>query len=169
MVDMAGDMEKESVLRLAESLVPFHLSWIENPMRIDELDSYTWVAARSPVPIAMGEHEYTTAGFEEIIQRKAVHVIQPDATWCGGMTVVKRVFRMAADAGIRTCLHRGAEVWGLHAIAALDPDPLAESGRPWIRWIDGQPVEEGGLVRPAEGPGFGVTYSPQTGTESNTD
>ena len=39
---------------------------------------------------------------------------------------------------IRVCPHRGAEIWSLHAIAALDPHPLAESGRPWMSWVQGK-------------------------------
>jgi L-alanine-DL-glutamate epimerase-like enolase superfamily enzyme len=51
-------------------------------------------------------------------------------------------------------------VWGLHAIAAHSPEPLAESGRPWITWLRGEPRVEGGMVRPTGAPGFGVELDP---------
>ena len=61
---------------------------------------------------------------------------------------------------INACTHRGAEVWGLHAIAALSPAPLAESGRPWVTWLRGEPRIERGVVRPTDAPGFGVELDP---------
>ena len=57
---------------------------------------------------------------------------------------------------IRVCPHRGSEVWALHAIASLDPDPLAESGRPWVDWVDGQPEIAVGSITVGNAPGFGV-------------
>jgi L-alanine-DL-glutamate epimerase-like enolase superfamily enzyme len=52
--------------------------------------------------------------------------------------------------------HRGAEVWGLQAVAALCDLPLAESGRPWVTWLRGQPKIKNGSIRPGDPPGFGV-------------
>jgi hypothetical protein len=63
---------------------------------------------------------------------------------------------MAQAAGLRVVPHRGAEVWGLHAVAALDHEPLAESGRPWMTWVRGQPEIEQGVIRLGTAPGFGV-------------
>lgn len=46
---------------------------------------------------------------------------------------------------------------GVQAMASIDSDPLAESGRPWIDWVRGQPeIVEGEIVIP-ETPGFGVS------------
>ena len=95
-------------------------------------------------------------GFGELIDRRLHHVLQPDACWCGGLTVLVWVYERARQAGLRVCPHRGAEVWGLHAIAALDPAPLAETGRPWMSWVGGQPAVEDGAVRLSDRPGFGV-------------
>ena len=79
------------------------------------------------MPIAGGEHEFTAAGFAELIKGRLHQVLQPDACWCGGMTQLQAIYKYANQAGVRVCPHRGAELWGLHAIAALDPKPLAET------------------------------------------
>jgi L-alanine-DL-glutamate epimerase-like enolase superfamily enzyme len=44
----------------------------------------------------------------------------------------------------------------LPAIAALDRQPLAESGRPWMTWVKGQPPIEHGQIQVPTGPGFGI-------------
>jgi hypothetical protein len=46
----------------------------------------------------------------------------------------------------------------LHAIAALDADPLAESGRPWMTWVHGQPPIQDGMIQLGHEIGFGVQF-----------
>ena len=163
MIDLASNREPEDVVKLAETLRPYDLSWIECPIRPDDIGGYAWATARSCVPIAAGEHEYTSRAFRQIIERKALNILQPDICWCGGLTEVVRIYRMAEEAGIRVCLHRGSEIWGLQALAALDKEPYAESGRPWIHWVDGQPRTQNGKIRLEEKPGFGVAYGEECG------
>ena len=86
-------------------------------------------------------------------------ILQPDACWCGGLTELVKIYRLAGEAGLRVCPHRGAEVWGLHALAALDPNPLAEEGRPWLTWVLGQPDVVNGFVTLTDKPGFGVDFA----------
>ena len=124
-------------------------------MPADDLDGYAWLTQRSPVPIAAGEHEFTARAFAELMDRGCHRVYQPDICWCGGLTQLVEIYRLAREHGVRVCPHRGSEVWGLHAIAALDPEPLAESGRPWMEWVGGRQLS-GGRARWTGGPGFGV-------------
>lgn len=141
----------------AHALKPLAIDWIEEPLSPDDLDGYRQLVRDCPVPIAGGEHEFTAIGFEPLIAERLHHVLQPDVCWCGGMTELVKVYRRARAAGLRVCPHRGSEVWGLHALAALDPDPLAEMGRPWMTWVAGQPaVIDGGISLP-DGHGFGIT------------
>ena len=92
------------------------------------------------------------------MQRRLHAVLQPDVCWCGGLTQLLNLYKMSGRYGLRICPHRGSEVWALHAIAAVDPSPLAESGRPWMSWIDGQPEIRNGTVRLGDRPGFGVSF-----------
>ena len=137
------------------------LSWIEEPLPADDFEGYATLCERSPVPIAGGEHEFTAAGFRELIDQRLHQVLQPDVCWCGGMTELIKIYEMANQAGLRVCPHRGSEVWGLHAMAALDPNPLAESGRPWMTWVTGQPPIIDGHIQLSDAPGFGVNIDEQ--------
>ncbi len=157
MIDAWMEWDIETTLGVAEQIASLSIGWIEEPLPADDLAGYEELCRHSPIPIAGGEHEFGPSGFRELIDRKLHDVVQPDACWCGGMTTLVEVYRMAAQAGVRVVPHRGAEVWGLHAISALDPQPLAESGRPWMSWVDGQPVITDGKVGLSEAPGFGVT------------
>jgi L-alanine-DL-glutamate epimerase-like enolase superfamily enzyme len=149
-------------LAVARGIEQYDVAWIEEPLSPDDLDGYAELARACPIPIAGGEHEFTAAGFGDIIRRRLHQVLQPDACWCGGMTELVKIYRLARAHGLRVCPHRGAEPWGLHAIAALDPEPLAESGRPWMTWVEGQPEIHDGIVQVPDRPGFGVSFDPET-------
>ena len=150
-----GWTDPAGVLALCEEIADLGLVWLEEPLPSDDLDGYAWLTPRSPVPIAGGEHEFTARAFAELMDRGCHRIYQPDICWCGGLTQLVEIYRLARDHGARVCPHRGSEVWGLHAIAALDPEPLAESGRPWMEWVGGRELN-GGRARWPGGPGFGV-------------
>jgi L-rhamnonate dehydratase len=140
-------------LDVARRIERHNVGWIEEPLSPDDLAGYEMLARDCPVPIAGGEHEFTAAAFRELIQRRLHHVLQPDVCWCGGMTELVTIYRLAQEHGLRVCPHRGGEPWGLHAIAALDNQPLAESARPWLTWM--KPTGADILTQP----GFGVAPS----------
>lgn len=157
MIDAFMQWDVDRALHVAAELEPYNLAWIEEPLPPDDLTGYARLCRESLVPIAGGEHEFTARSFAEIIDRGCHHVLQPDVCWCGGLTELVKIYRLAAQAGLRVCPHRGAEIWSLHAIAALDPDPLAESGRPWMDWLMGPPPLVDGHLALGDAPGFGVT------------
>jgi L-rhamnonate dehydratase len=137
-------------LEVARRIERYNVAWIEEPLSPDDLAGYEQLVRDCPVPIAGGEHEFTAAAFQDLIQRRLHHVLQPDVCWCGGMTELVKIYRLAQEHGLRVCPHRGGEPWGLHAIAALDEQPLAESARPWLTWM--KPTSDDILTQP----GFGV-------------
>ncbi len=156
MIDAWMRWDVETTLSVATQVEPYKLEWIEEPLPADDFDGYEVLARRSPVPIAGGEHEFTFAGFRRLIEQRLHQTLQPDVCWCGGFSELVRIYEFAQRAGLRVCPHRGAEVWGLHAVAALDRQPLAESGRPWMNWVGGQPPIINGTITLGDEPGFGV-------------
>jgi len=159
MVDAFMKWDVPLTLRLASEWSAFQLAWIEEPLSPDDLAGYAQLAGACPVPIAGGEHEFTAAAFAELIERRLHQVLQPDVCWCGGLTQLIAIYKHAKAAGLRVCPHRGAEPWALHAIAALDREPLAESGRPWMTWVENGPQIERGFATLSDRPGFGVSFS----------
>ena len=158
MCDASMGWDVEGTLRAAERLAKFNLAWLEEPLLPEDFDGYERLMRESPIPIASGEHEYTARGFEVLMQRGLHAIYQPDVCWCGGLTELVKIYGLAKDYDVEVCPHRGGEVWALHAIVALDPDPLAESGRPWMTWVRDQPEVMDGKIAPGEGPGFGVSF-----------
>ena len=156
MVDAFARWNLAVSLRVAEAIAPYNVDWLEEPLLPDRLDDYRELAKLAAVPIAGGEHEYTAAGFRELIDRRAHHILQPDVNWCGGLTTLVRVYEMAREAGLRVCPHRGSEPFAIAAIAAIDPTPLAESPRRWFRAISGMPDDRVESMQLTHGVGFAV-------------
>ncbi|QDU10312.1 mandelate racemase/muconate lactonizing enzyme family protein [Gimesia aquarii] len=158
MVDAWMKWNVDSTIAISKEIATFNIEWIEEPLSPDDLSGYETLKEESAVPIAGGEHEFTAAAFRPLIQQKLHSVLQPDVCWCGGLTELIKIYKMATAAELRVCPHRGAEIWALHAIAALDPNPLAETGRPWMTWVEGQPSIENGMIELSDQPGFGLTF-----------
>ena len=157
MTDAFMNWDVATALALAGPFSELGVEWIEEPLLPDDFAGYAELARKSPVAIAGGEHEYTAAAFRELAERRLHTILQPDVTWCGGMTELVKIYAIAAEHALKVCPHRGAEVWALHAIAALEPNnPLPEAGRKWITWLDGQPQPDRGWITVPTRPGFGV-------------
>lgn len=158
MVDAWMKWDVDSTIAISQEISRFQIEWIEEPLSPDDLPGYEVLKEKTLVPIAGGEHEFTSAAFSPLIKEKLHSVLQPDVCWCGGLTELIKIYTMALDAGLRVCPHRGCEIWALHAIAALDPNPLAETGRPWMTWVSGQPDVINGVIELTDRPGFGLTF-----------
>lgn len=157
-LDVAVNWDWDTCAYLVKALEPFDIGWLEEPLLADDLEGHRRLGETTSIPIAGGEHEYTTWGYRELLAHKALEVWQPDACWVGGMTVMRELFALGQANGIWVVPHRGSEVWGLHAILALADRPLAEGGRPWVTWVQRAPAIERGTIGPPQGPGFGVSF-----------
>jgi L-rhamnonate dehydratase len=157
-LDPATRWSRADCEHLFPALEPFDVGWIEEPLLADDLDGHRALRDRFGIPVAGGEHEFTAWGYREILAKGALDVWQPDASWVGGMTAMREIFRMAEGQDVWVVPHRGCEVWGLHAILALADRPLAETGRPWVTWVEGAPAVEDGWIAAPNGPGFGVRF-----------
>jgi L-rhamnonate dehydratase len=147
-LDAGAKWDRQTSAQIVDAIAEYDIGWLEEPLLADDLDGHRQLGERTRIPIAGGEHEYTRWGYEALLAAKALTVWQPDASWVGGMTVMRELF----------ALGQANEVWGLHAILALADRPLAEAGRPWVTWVQGAPAIQDGMIGVPTGPGFGVTF-----------
>ena len=110
--------------------------------------------------VACGEHEYTEHGFDVLVRLNAAQVLQPDITWCGGLTAGKRIRDLVEGAGLELIPHRGGSVWGLPIALTARTCTMAESfpaGSPILEAMSPR-FDNGDYVAPTE-PGFGSTLT----------
>lgn len=112
MADAYMSWDLEYALRMTRALAPFDLKWLEEPLMPDQLRDYVKLRHDSPVPIAAGEHESSRYGFTQLIESKAVDIVQFDMGRVGGFTEARKICTMAQVAGLPVFTH----AYGLPAI-----------------------------------------------------
>ena len=122
--------------RMIELSAPYRPTWFEEPVLADLIPQYAELrrGARG-VFISGGEHEYTRWGIKALLDAQAVHILQPDVTWAGGLSEMTKICALASAYAIPVIPHHGG--WAsTHLIASqtITTCPMQEwlflAGRP---------------------------------------
>jgi L-fuconate dehydratase len=89
-------------------LAQFHPLWIEEPTSPDDILGHAAIReAVSPVLVAAGEHVQNRVIFKQMLQARALDVVQIDATRVGGVNENLAILLLAAKFGVPVCPHAG--------------------------------------------------------------
>ncbi len=165
MVDVGMKWDFETALSFSRQVADCDLAWLEEPLPAQDTEGYRRLRQSCEIPIAGGEHCYNIAEFRRFMEAEALDIVQPDITWCGGMSTLVEVYRMGEEFGVQVCPHRGGDVWSLPAIAALGDYRLAEQARPWTPELNGPFELNDSGYRIPDSHGFGTEidlFGPET-------
>jgi L-alanine-DL-glutamate epimerase-like enolase superfamily enzyme len=151
----------------ARMLGDYGITWFEEALRPDDFDGFAELKQNSPVLIATGEVLTRRQAFQPLIDRRAVDIIQPDLTKCGGLSEGRKLGWAAYDHGVLLVPHGWNTAVGVAADLALTAAlPVArwieyQTGVPYIEEIIEQPfaLDADGLLRMPTGPGLGITLN----------
>jgi L-alanine-DL-glutamate epimerase-like enolase superfamily enzyme len=107
MVDANQKWISTQAVAAARMFEDLNLSWIEEPLHPDDIPAHRALKEQTPIPIALGEHVYTTHAFRDYLDARAVDVVQVDVCRVGGITPWLDVAAMAHAHGVRVCPHAG--------------------------------------------------------------
>jgi L-alanine-DL-glutamate epimerase-like enolase superfamily enzyme len=107
MVDVNQKWDLMTAEVWGKKLEDFNLTWLEEPLHPDDVRAHRLLREKISIPIALGEHVYTTQAFRDYIEQSAVDLIQVDVTRVGGITPWMEVAAMANVYGLRVCPHAG--------------------------------------------------------------
>jgi L-rhamnonate dehydratase len=120
------------------------------------------------VPISGGEHEFTSYGFRDLLEKRAVDVIQFDTNRVGGISQARKISAMAEAFSIPVIPHAG-QMHNYHVVMASLNSPMAEYFPPVdvevgneLFWyiFDGEPRAKDGFIDLDDQlPGFGLTIN----------
>lgn len=164
-------LDVEYTLRLIEGLRPLGFKWVEEFLPPDDYWGYAEVRRRAGpgIMLAAGEHEATRWGFRMLLEMGCCDILQPDVTWCGGLTELLKIAALASAHGVPVVPH-GSSVYGYH-FALTRPDspfteflmmaPAADRIVPMFEpLLAGEPLPQHGRLRVPDTPGFGVELNP---------
>jgi L-rhamnonate dehydratase len=155
---------------MVRRLEPYRPYWIEEPLAPDDYDGYRALAEAVATPIAAGEQEATLWGFDTLIHRGGVDILQPDLSRCGGFTVARKIADLAELRNVAVCPHAWLSdlltAASLHLNAYLKRSLFLEfnvSAGPMVRDLCREPIRlEDGWIPVPQGPGLGVEVNEET-------
>jgi L-rhamnonate dehydratase len=178
MLDAANNFETDAAIAFAQAIKPFHIYFLEAPLRTDNLAGYARLKASTSVKIAAGEELTTDFQFANLIERGKVDVIQPDTIWTGGITGCRTIVEHANEQGVLVVMHCDKSnvnfAANLHLSAASPNCPFTESpvSTPALyKQITNEKFEPGsdGRIQLPETPGLGVSLNSKIVNECRID
>ncbi len=160
-------MNLNEAVRVLQALEPVGLLFAEEPLPYEDIPGYAMLRQRTSTPIAGGEMLAGLHEFQAFLRADGLDIVQPDVSFCGGISTTWEVMKLASANFVRTALHMGgsfgpAYAAGLHLSFAhrdafiLETLPVA---LPTIRDLCQWPLElvDGAfLPPPSDLPGLGV-------------
>ena len=175
-VDHFGPLTVNDGIRLGRALEPYCLAWMEDILPWWDIEGQRQITQSINVPTLVGENIYLWDGFRELIENRAVDIIQPDLLTSGGMLETKKIADYAERYQMPTVLHFAgspiAYMANLHCAAAISSFIALENHALdlpfWKDLVTGlaEPLLEDGYVEVPEKPGLGVDLNYE-GIEAN--
>jgi L-alanine-DL-glutamate epimerase-like enolase superfamily enzyme len=151
----------------AKMLGDYDVTWFEEALKPDDVEGFAELRQSSPVLITTGEVLTRRQAFQPFIDRRAVDIIQPDVTKCGGLSEARKLGWAAYDHGMLLVPHGWNTGIGVAADLALS------AALPVARWVEYQTgvayvedildppfaLDADGLLRVPTGPGLGITLN----------
>ena len=154
----------EYAIKMERELRPYGLKWIEEALMPHDVNGYARLCSVSQTPISHGEHSYTRWDFQEIIEKGAAHILQPDVNRVGGITEARKIWAMAAAKDLPVVPH-GNDLHNLHLVFSQVNTPYTEyfpnvsEGGYSHFWnlFEGNLIAKDGKIAISDKPGLGYT------------
>lgn len=169
MADAHGTFSVPEAKRFCDGVADCDLYWFEEPVNADDRAGAREVRAHAQMPIAAGESEFTRFDFRDLIEHRAVDVLQPDLAICGGITEGRRIAALADTHQMALAPHLWGScvsfMAGLHLAFASPAAVILEyslGANPLLRELPEEQIEvvDGRIAAPVKA-GLGVTLRPE--------
>lgn len=165
MADAHGTYSVPEAKRFCRGVEDCHLYWFEEPISPDNRHGTAEVRASTTIPIAAGESEYTSFDVRELVELRAIDVIQPDAAIIGGITEAMRVSSLAHTYQLELAPHCWGSAFSFMAgvnVAFASPSAtiieFSLGGNPMMYELVQEKIQaKDGMIEAPAGPGLGLT------------
>jgi L-alanine-DL-glutamate epimerase-like enolase superfamily enzyme len=171
MIDANGAWDVPTAVKMGRALEPLDLYWLEEPVSPDDVAGSARVAKTVAIPVAGYETcAYGKVSFREYISAGAVHFVQPDVTWSGGLTEALKIAHLAQVWNLPVAPHiHGSAVAvaaAVHLLGAIPNASMAEMvfpGHPLMEELVREPfaVDRTGHIELSDRPGLGIELDPR--------
>ncbi len=165
MAEMHSMWNRPMATRIARELEQFKPLWVEDPVKMDHMDSIGEVARATRSPIAVGETRGLMADYRYLLDLNALSLVIMDMAWCGGVSEARKIANLASTYHTPVAFHdcSGPVVLTVSTHLALHSQNcfLQEMVRAfYFGWygdvVDGLPLLENGQLTVGDTPGNGI-------------
>ena len=164
MIDLNGGYNRLQAFKAANLWEPYDLTWLEEPVNLNQMDCLADLRSRTSLPIAAGENEFRIYGFKQLFDKNAVDVAMPDIGRAGGIQEVRNICALAQSYGILVSPHNyssgvllGATIQLMASVPNAHLLEIDTSDNAVYQELLIEPLEiEKGFVRVPQFPGLGV-------------
>ncbi|REL29170.1 mandelate racemase/muconate lactonizing enzyme family protein [Rhodohalobacter sp. SW132] len=165
MTDAHGTFSVPEAKQFCRRVEDCNLYWFEEPVSPDNPKGTAEVRASTTIPIAAGESEYTSFDIRDLIQLRAIDVVQPDAAIIGGISETMKTAHLASVFQLELAPHCWGSAFsfmaGVHAAFASPSATIIEfslGGNPMMYELVEESIEvSDGTISAPEKPGLGLT------------
>jgi galactonate dehydratase len=175
LLDGHGFFQLPAALRIAEAMRDLKPLWLEDILRLDNVDALKDYRDKAGVPIAVSEMLTSREDYRLVLERRAADYLMADPTWVGGISETRRLAEMAQAYNVPALMHDCTGPLtlfaGIHVATAVPNVVFQESVRAHIRTFYDELIEpniaiEQGWAVPPSLPGLGTRlraelFSPQ--------
>ena len=163
-VDLNCAYTADRAIDVARRLIDLDITWIEEPVAVDDIAGYRRIRDSLPVTLVNGETLFTRWDFREYLVQGAVDVVMPNLARAGGITESRKIAALCETFHVDIAPHGVGSAVGLAAALQLSaaipnfrtyeynrlPNPLRDT-------LTTVPFEfsDGQLTVPT-GPGLGI-------------
>jgi len=158
MLDANNRIPVSAAADWVRALVPYSPEWLEEPFPAEDHAALGDLRTGTSIPIAAGESETEPAGLEDLLDRSAVDVIQPDA-FRVGLAAARAVRDRANRNAISVAPHMAHEI-SAHLLAGVANHGWLEYFDWFEDWWVGPIHPVGGRITPSTVPGHGLRLRP---------
>jgi len=161
MLDANNAWSPEQAIDMARRYEHLDIKWFEEPVAVDDIHGLARVKEKVSMPVAAGENHATRWDFKEMIEKKAVDIIQGDPTLMGGITEWLKLAGLACSFGITLCPHWTHDVnvqvgAASPLVEILEYFDLEEDIFNFGRLLQNPVKAKNGEISPPEGSGHGL-------------
>ncbi|VBB07250.1 Hypothetical protein LUCI_2494 [Lucifera butyrica] len=126
MLDCWMSQDVNYATKLAHACAPYNLKWIEECFPPQQYESYRELKRNAPkgMLVTTGEHHGNLESFR-MLSDIGVDILQPDVSWCGGVTTLTEIAAIAKSRGQWVVPH-GSSVYSHHVVITFTNTPFSE-------------------------------------------
>ncbi len=162
-------------VRLAKSLEPFRLFFLEDLLAPEDVDWFNLLRGQCAVPLAMGELFNHPLEMVPLISGRLIDFIRVHLSQIGGITPAIKLAHLCDAFGVRTAWHVPGDASPVAAAASVHLDLAMHNfgiqewgGRSDVEreMFPGMPEAEEGMIWPSDHPGLGIDFDEDLAAEN---